>query len=133
MTGFYDTSFEAFMCRLFKKKNDEHEQGIGLRIEVVKRVLSLFPRLDGIKRRYAKKDMQMQHRFEIAKDLYLCMGKSVFITFLFHKYDRSRLIICPFSVSFCTHFVGTKAGSNFNIIITSTSFSKTFELRLIKD
>ena len=83
MTGFYDTSFEAFVCRLFKKKNDEHEQGIRLRMEVVKRVLSLFPRLDGIKLRYGKKEMQMQHRFKIEKDLYLCMGKSVFITFFF--------------------------------------------------
>ena len=34
MTGFYDTSFEAFVCRLLKKKNDEHEKGIGLRMEV---------------------------------------------------------------------------------------------------
>ena len=91
MTGFYDTTMDAFTCRIYKKEKDEKEQGIGLRIDAVRRLLTLFPRLEGIKQRYEKREMQTHYRYEIADGIFVTMGKlNVSYLFLYLTNNNTR-------------------------------------------
>ena len=54
VTGYYHTTLELFICRVFKT-TDNFDQGIGLGNDAVRRILCLFPRLEAIRERYLKR------------------------------------------------------------------------------
>lgn len=78
---FYDLVMEAFVLRVFKTI-DAVETGIALRVEALRRLLALFPRLLSVASRYRSRDMLINYRFEISKMVFVSIGKFYFIFIL---------------------------------------------------
>lgn len=69
----YDPVMGAFVIRLYK---EEMETAIGLRIDALRMIMMVFPRLEAIVNRYKNKSMYMSYRFQIASHIFLTAGQN---------------------------------------------------------